>query len=882
MPPRLTFHLILHTHWDREWYLPQAGFLPRLVAATGAVLDLLKCDDAARFVFDGQTVLLDDVLQVQPDWSARIAQQVMRGALEVGPWFVLGDELIPSGESMIRNLLQGARDTAALGGRMDVLYSPDAFGHPAIFPALAREFGIGAAVVWRGLGRPTGVDRDLYRWRAPDGADVLLYHLPAQGYEIGADLTGPAAPLAERWRAIRSQLVERSTTSHIAVFVGADHHAPPRDPGALCEALRRIEPDHDVRMSSLAEYFSTAGPEASAVPALEGELRWSYGYTWSLQGTFGTRARLKRRHGAVELYMQRMVEPLAALAASRSGRDRRGVLRTATRMLLKSQFHDTLCGCCSDDVAREQGTRLTSIGTMTREIARAATHEISSHDPDIAREYPERISPALLLWNPVPRTRSGIVTAEVTCFRRDIVIGPPAGRIPRVDQGFQPFVLTATDGARIPVQVLSITPGTERIDAARHYPDQDEVDRAVIAFEAPPVPGLGFLGLTPTADTTTPAASGLDVRDGRMANRFLEVHLAPDGRIDLIDRREGEHYLDVLRLVDEPDLGDTYTPMIPADTAIATSIRYLRDCTLATGPLVGAIERRFTMRSAGHGDVGGRLVLVLHADTPVLRVRLEIDNRATDHRLRLRFPVGIGSATIAGAAFGFERRESSIAQDAPFAGETPMATAPAHRYVAAGGEGRGLAVFCPGLFEYEWSDAHDLMVTVLRSVGELSRDSLAARPGHAGWPMPTPEAQEPGMHAIELGVTPLAAADLEDPAALEQSWEETFVALQPTFVRDFTGDLTATQSVGVRLEGTGLIFSALKPAEAGSGLVLRCYNSGPAAVKGRWTFRAPIERAVMARADETPAGAVEVADSRIIDFEAPARGLVTVLVYPRG
>src|SRR3989442_15511960 len=76
----------------------------------------------------------------------------MTGRLQVGPWYVLADELIPSGEALVRNLLFGAADAEHWGARLDVLYSPDAFGHPGILPTLAREFGLRAGVGWRGRG----------------------------------------------------------------------------------------------------------------------------------------------------------------------------------------------------------------------------------------------------------------------------------------------------------------------------------------------------------------------------------------------------------------------------------------------------------------------------------------------------------------------------------------------------------------------------------------------------------------------------------------------------------------------------------------------------------------------------------------------------------
>src|SRR5438874_12559849 len=200
----LIFHLIPHTHWDREWYLPRAALQARLVGVTGDLIERLQAQPAYRsFLLDGQTVLADDYLRACSDRQRDLRTLVKTGRLQVGPWYVLADELIPSGEALVRNLLLGAADAEQLGGRLDVLYSPDAFGHPAVWPTLAREFGIRGGVVWRGLGGEPGQERDLYRWRGPDGRDVLVWHLPPAGYEVGAALPAAADRLAGAWAAIR-------------------------------------------------------------------------------------------------------------------------------------------------------------------------------------------------------------------------------------------------------------------------------------------------------------------------------------------------------------------------------------------------------------------------------------------------------------------------------------------------------------------------------------------------------------------------------------------------------------------------------------------------------------------------------------------------------
>src|SRR5213594_413046 len=112
----LIFHLIPHTHWDREWYLPRAALQARLVAVTGDLIERLQAQPAYRsFLLDGQTVLVEDYLRACPDREGDVRTLVKTGRLQVGPWYVLPDEQIPSGEWLVRNPLR--RGMARLRGR---------------------------------------------------------------------------------------------------------------------------------------------------------------------------------------------------------------------------------------------------------------------------------------------------------------------------------------------------------------------------------------------------------------------------------------------------------------------------------------------------------------------------------------------------------------------------------------------------------------------------------------------------------------------------------------------------------------------------------------------------------------------------------------------
>lgn len=890
--PSLTFHLIPHTHWDREWYLTRAAFHARLVPVVDDLVDRLARDPRiGNFVLDGQTVHVEDYLRVRPDRAPALRSLVEAHRLEVGPWYVLADELIPSGEALVRNLLAGRADAARLGGRMDVLYSPDAFGHPAILPTLAREFGIAYAVLWRGLGGEAGQERDLYRWVGPDGASVLLYHLPPAGYEIGAALPADRQRLAQAWPAVRAALVDRAASRHVAVFIGADHHALHPDLPRLCTLLAELEPAHRVCISRLAEFLAAADSDRSTVATLSGELRWSYGYTWTLQGVHGTRLPFKRRSSAAELLLERFAEPLAALALRAVGSDRRPLLDLAWRTLLQCHFHDVICGSASDDVIRAAEVRLDDTEAYAREIARASMAQLVGHDADAARERAQDVSPRLVLWNPAARRRGGIVVADVTFFRRDLFVGPPGGRAPRRGDGARPFALAATGGRPTPVQLLYRRPAVERLEAARDYPDQDEVDVARIAFRAPRLSGLSFAALELRPPVGLGRRDGVTVAHRTLGNRFVEVRLARDGSLALLDRRTGERFASLLRLEAGGDVGDTYSYCPPKRDRLIESASPVRVRRTAGGPLVGSIEVTWTIRlgrtagAPGKQEIALRLLVTLHADSPAVRCVFELDNAATDFRLRARIPTGLREVpVVAGGAFGPVVRAPRQSEPARYPLETPVATAPAHRFVAVARRRRGLAILTPGFCEYESAPDGELLLTLLRAVGQLSRGHLVTRPGHAAWLTPTPLAQCLGRHAIELALMPISERELRSGDAVMRHWEDVFVPIHATWLRDALA--VTSPPLRVVLEGAGLVLSAVKPpspealaSKGGGGTVLRCFNATERQTSGCWRVAPRVRVAHRVRADEcNPEPLALDEDGTVVRFAAGPREIVTIAV----
>jgi hypothetical protein len=142
--------------------------------------------------------------------------------------------------------------------------------------------------------------------------------------------------------------------------------------------------------------------------------------------------------------------------------------------------------------------------------------------------------------------------------------------------------------------------------------------------------------------------------------------------------------------------------------------------------------------------------------------------------------------------------------------------------------------------------------------------------------MPTPGAQCLGGDRFQLAVVPVGADDLRAGSTLPELWEEVFLPPLALWLRQATA--LRPPGLDVRLEGSGLVLSAVKPGAAG-GLVLRCYNAGAESVEGSWQLGRAAARAELVRADERGARALALADGgRSIPFRAGPRAIVTVLV----
>ena len=862
----LTVHVVSHTHWDREWYSPAERFRQRLVALIDELLDAPV--SGMSFLLDGQMVVVEDYLEVRPDRAAEMAAALRERRLEAGPWYVLADELIPGGEALVRNLLAGKRLLRAMRAEAPpVLYCPDSFGHPATLPDIARGFDKQVIVLWRGFGGSTSPKSSSVWWKSPGGTRVIVQHLTRSGYELGANLPLRTDEAKARWKELRAALNDRRGSGPALLLNGADHHARQREPAAALRTLVEVAKPDQVIPSSLAAFAADVvkGAEKARLREVEGELRDSYGFTWTLQGTLGSRTPQKRQYALVERMLVRDVEPWAALASLLTKTSRRHVANAAWKPVLLCQPHDTLCGCSIDAVGRAMEARLESASVQGAGLREDAVLDLLGHDREVARHSQDKWRAKFLVRNPAPRVRTGVAIVELSTKLADVAVGP--GSAPDSSERARPWLVpTEMPGG----QLLAAYQGYERTEAPRDYPDNDAVGRMLLAIWVNEAPAYGVSAIPLDIVASGHVTHHMVVaKKSAMTNGAVTLTWNARGRVAFKHHGLKRTVRNLFEWESREDLGDLYTPSIRKKRLVP---RVVSTKVIHKGPMRGVVEQVWRLAHKGE-QMLVTVHLMIDAGSELLRIVLLGDNQAVNHRLRLVVNTGVKGRVFADAAFAVLEREPLKVPAKDEKVEAVVPTAPLHRYVSVFDNRNGATIFSDGLPEYE-AMGDQVAITVLRSVGELSRNDIPERPGHAGWPAATPEAQNIGPFEAELAFMMHGARTPDTIDAIERAADDV---LHPLTGETLRSAVNIPSSVsGIALEGTGLALSAIKENEDSGWVVLRCVNLTDEERQGTWRLPKHVSEARLARMDETLLTALATRGNTI-GFRAPARAVVTIL-----
>jgi len=626
-----SLHLVSHTHWDREWYQSFQQFRLRLVRLVDHLLDILAADPEYRhFMLDGQTIVLEDYLQMRPEREDDLRRYIQDGRILIGPWYILPDEFLVSPEATIRNLLEGERVARRFGPKMRVGYLPDTFGHIGQMPQILRGAGIDSAAVWRGMDdQPCE-----FWWQAPDGSRVLTAYIRG-GYGNASTLVNKNFELSAR---ITQGLVEAlrpyAASPHLLLMNGSDHQEPsPLTSSAVAFTRGRLGEDmlvHSTLPAYLAGVRSALGEQASALPVVEGELRSSK-RSQLLPGVLSTRMWIKQRNRACETLLERWAEPFSTwaeqVAPGAGGRLRcpAEILHQAWRLLMQCHPHDSICGCSIDAVHEEMPSRFAQVETIGEEITRQGLEALAGAVNTLPA--PGGALAALVVFNPSVATRTDLLEVKM----EDLA-------------GEAGFEITTVDGEALPCEVLDrrsetetdirlsakefrealgyligaegemggmkiqsaaveragslaelrllasrqLAPNSGAWEAAMRQVQELARDAAVetyhVVIEAAPVvtlrlvaprtPGLGYQTLwvrQKNGAARGPAAPEAEPGNA-IENAYFRVEARPDGALDILDKDTGVWYRGQNRLVDGGDRGDEYNYSPPTQDEMIQAV----------------------------------------------------------------------------------------------------------------------------------------------------------------------------------------------------------------------------------------------------------------------------------------------------------------------
>jgi hypothetical protein len=502
------------------------------------------------------------------------------------------------------------------------------------------------------------------------------------------------------------------------------------------------------------------------------------------------------------------------------------------------------------DTAEELAT-LTTRRVLEQLAGRAATGVVPwTDDQDV------------VVFNASPHPRSGVVRLVLDAYppwrvsidRFDL--HPLA--MPSADPGF------TVDGAAVRVVA------TDDPARVQFLPGPPPLD---LEFVAADVPAFGCRRYRLRA---APLAHDL-VDDGReVTNGDIVVRAADDGTLGV--QFGDTSYSGLFGLEDRGDRGDSYD-FDPVDDGaaldtVATTVRRVRH--------PGGIERLVVERKlrvpAGLDDdrerrSAERLVcsFVLEAlvapDVPFVEVTVTFDNRARDHRFRVCFPTGAPVTSFSRATTCDVATDTTTLRDATSWVHPAPATFVHQGWVAA----NGLVVGAPGLPEAEVRPDGTIAITLVRSVGWLSRFDVRTRPVPAG-----PEMRAAGAQVLGPVVATFALGrDAVDMRDAELGLQAVLGGPDPRL---------ADGASLLAIEPRAVWLSGCKAAEDGDGVIVRLLNPTGEAHDAVLTAGFDLRDAAPVRLDEcgdtSSADGSYAVEDREIRLVVPPHALRSVRVRP--
>lgn len=842
-------HVIPHSHWDREWYFTTSRSKVYLMKDLGDVLNTLENDPEFKyFMVDAQGSLLDDYIKWRPQDKERISKLVNDGRLVIGPWYTQTDQLVISGESIVRNMYYGMKRCESFGKYMNVGYVPDSFGQSGNMPQIYRQFGIEDTLFWRGVSDDMVKHTD-YNWRGDDGSVVFTTQIPF-GYYIGGNIPEEPEENEEFWqKECLEKAGGRSATRHIYFPNGFDQAPVRTNLPQLVKERNEKDPENEYVISCIEDYIKDVKSENPELEEVQGELVIAK-HMRIHKSIFSSRSDLKVMNTQIQNYVTNVMEPLLTISYNLGNEYPHEAVAEIWKLLFENAAHDSIGSCISDTANEDVYVRY----KQARDIA---VNLVELHSRLIATNVKNDADMTFTAINTLPQKRKDTVIVKTYV---------PGGKFAIIDEKGNDVDYTIIKSRDLTDYVLS---QTIMLDPSRKFYVPDQVLEVTMAIKANDVPALGYVQYS----IDTQKDSHKETADKKvLENKYYTIEVEENGSLTIVDKANNVTYKNQGILVENGDDGDSFNYSPPRKDMEVFSNESKCTVKISGSDIYDQAEIHFDMvvpadldeRAEGKVSVTMLvdMTVALRKDSKVIDFNVKVDNKGLSHRLCVLFDSQIVSAfNYADQQFGLIKRpnyyekemklymesmnnktekKAGIQELANWANdqstwqEPPISIEPTQSYVSLTDGKTGIAVIPQGVREYEVLDDSKIRLTLFRTYGFMGKENLIYRPSRASGEriIETPAAQLLKEMEFNFGFTSYAGdindSDIDTLAKQYNTNLEVY-----TYAEFLNGRLIFSQreiegqnaKIHSLFETEGnLVVSAVKKAEEDDGYIIRLYN----------------------------------------------------------
>lgn len=731
-------HIISHTHWDREWYLPYETHHMRLIMLIDQILEAIDNDpDFKSFHLDGQTICIDDYLQVKPQNRDRVLSAIKSGKINIGPWYILQDAFLTSAEANVRNGYYGNIDCMRYGNKTSVGYYPDTFGIYAQAPQILKELEIDNMIFGRGVsttGFNNEVENDFeskfseMRVQSSDGSGVLGI-LFANWYSNGNEIPVDSTEAKEYWDRKLYESERYTTSNHLLFMNGCDHTPYQADVTKAIKVANELYPNIEFKQSSFKEYLAALNEDIKQtdLTTISGELTsQTTDGLYTLVNTASSRINQKIQNASIQNKYEFIAEPISALY---SDDYMHSELEYGWKKLMQNHPHDSICGCSVDSVHNTMDGRFEDSNNV-------ADHIINRNLKTISEKIDNGGRIAFTMINPseIHNTRH-IVKIEYK--RQEFGTNFQLARDNMKAVEIPNLKLVDENGVEVIASIKDLGIGMD------YYLPDDKFRRPYYSRNIEIEFSYEFKHIGHTTfyiEEASEVKPELTTTNNRLDNENVEVIVNGDGSIKLTDKKTMRSQDGLLRIYDQGDIGNEYMfGNVIDDTEIFMSDGLtIKDVStnneqriILSGTInvpVGADEllakeqleivgynTRKSKRSNQFINLPIEINYSLNEFDYGVKTDIKVVNRADNHRMRVRFELADAKGKhVVDTAFEVITRSNT-----PF--DTWKNKNFDHRmfkFVRLQNNQDSLTIATNGLYEYEVKDNY-VDITMLRCTGEL-------------------------------------------------------------------------------------------------------------------------------------------------------------------